>query len=796
MMTAVSSLARAGGEPGAPPQSGEVSILLVESSPEDARAISDLLESRPGSRFRVDRAGSLAEGIRRLAAGPVDAVILNLDLPDGRGLEALVTLQAHDPALPVLALTATEDEALAERALRQGAQDYLLKAHLDRRLLVRAVRYSIERKRAENALRRSEERFELMARATNDVVWDWDLLTNRLWWNVGVRSFLGYPPDHVGSDPNWWHEHIHPEDRSRVTSGMRSVIDGGGRFWMDEHRYRCADGSYAVVFDRGYVIHDEQWRPVRMIGAMMDITDRKRAEEALRETNDTLRTLVLASPMAITLTDADEKIRIWNPAAEQLFQWAAPDVVGKPLSQVIAPGRLHEFRRLCRQVLDGQSLMGADLPGLRRDGTPVDLNLSMGPLRDARGRVSGLMALLQDVTERNLADQQRAHLEAQLRQSQKMEAVGRLAGGVAHDFNNLLTAISGYAELLQGLSKPGEQARDYADEILKSALRASSLTRQLLAFSRRQVLQPRVLDLNGVISGMEGLLRRLIGEDVDFTARLAPDLWSVRADQNQIEQVIMNLAVNARDAMPSGGKLTVETRNLRLGRDYTDSHGRVRTGPHVVLAVSDTGCGMDAEVCSHLFEPFFTTKEQGKGTGLGLATVYGIVKQSGGDIWVYSEPGRGSAFKIYLPAVEAPADPAAPDTTRRQSLRGTETILLVEDAEVVRRLLREILVQSGYKVLLACDGEEAIRISREHAGPIDLLITDVVMPRVGGRELAAQLSSDRPDLNVLYMSGYTEEAVSNHGILDPGSAFLEKPFSPDVLARKVRSVLERNGGGS
>jgi len=511
--------------------------------------------------------------------------------------------------------------------------------------------------------------------------------------------------------------------------------------------------------------------------------------DGTEQTNDALRTLVLASPMAIALADADEKVSLWNPAGEALFGWRGPEIVNHPLSHLMAGGRREEFRLLLRRVLDGQTLTGVEFPGVRRDGSPVDLSLSMGPLRDALGRVSGLMALMGDVTQRKLTEQQNEQLKDQLRQSQKMEAVGRLAGGVAHDFNNLLTAIAGYAELLQGLDQPGEQRRTYADEILKSAHRAASLTRQLLAFSRRQVLQPRVLDLNEVVSGMEGLLRRLIGEHIEFSAARKPDLWSVRADQNQLEQVILNLAVNARDAMPDGGNLTIETRNVRLGQDYSDGHGRVRTGPHVLLAVSDTGCGMDAETRSHLFEPFFTTKEKGRGTGLGLATVYGIVKQSGGDIWVYSEPGRGTTFKIYLPALEATPDPRKAETTRRRPASGTETILLVEDAEVVRRLLHEILVRYGYKVLMAREGEEAIRASREFDGTIDLIVTDVVMPRMGGRELAARLLEERPAIKVLYMSGYTGEAVSKHGILDPGSAFLEKPFSPDALARKVRAIL-------
>jgi two-component system, cell cycle sensor histidine kinase and response regulator CckA len=770
-------------------------ILLVEDTPEDACLLQALLEhGKPGA-FQIEAADSLDAALARLSAGPVDAVILDLCLPDSSGIATLERLQAHAPSLPILVLTALQDESLADEAIRRGAQDYLIKGKLDGALVVRAVRYGIERKRAENALRRSEERFELMARATNDAVWDWNLTTNQVWWNVGVRSFLGYPPDHVGIDVDWWRSHIHAEDRERIAAGMRAVIEGGGRFWLDEYRYRCADGTYACVFDRGYVQRDEAGRPVRMIGAMMDITDRKRAEEALRETNETLRTLIQASPLGIAVTDAEEKLRIWNPAAERLFGWKAHEVLGRllpPLTAAAAPGG---FPGLLGRALGGESITGTEFPCVRRDGAAMDVSVSMAPLRDARGGICGAMAVAADVSERRVAEVHRLQLEEQLRQSQKMEAVGRLAGGIAHDFNNLLTAVSGYAELLQARFGPDDPNRTYVDEILRSSGRAASLTRQLLAFSRRQVLQPRILDLNAVIRGIDGLLRRLIGEHIELSTSLAGPLGTVKADQGQIEQVIMNLAVNARDAMtPRGGRLTIETREVEVGPDYAARHGRARSGPHIMLSVSDTGCGMDAATQSHLFEPFFTTKEQGKGTGLGLATVYGIVKQSGGDIWAYSEPGIGSTFKIYLPRMEDAPQARPPEPPPRiHPQRGHETILLVEDSEIIRRLLKEILSQRGYRLLVASDGEEALRVDAEHLEPIHLLLTDVVMPRMNGRELAQKLVPRRPGIKVLFMSGYTEEAIAKHGILDPGTSFLEKPFSPDVLARKIRDLLEPGG---
>jgi nitrogen-specific signal transduction histidine kinase len=381
-------------------------------------------------------------------------------------------------------------------------------------------------------------------------------------------------------------------------------------------------------------------------------------------------------------------------------------------------------------------------------------------------------------------------LEKQYRQAQKMEAVGRLAGGVAHDFNNLLTAIFGYADLLAEDLASDHPGRSDLEEIRTAATRASALTRQLLAFSRQQVLQPVVLSLNDVVADIQKMLQRLLGEDVELHASLAPDLGNVRADAGQIEQVIMNLAVNARDAMPTGGKLTIETANVDLEEEYTKSHSPVLPGRFVMLAVSDSGTGMDEATKAKVFEPFFTTKEAGKGTGLGLATVYGIVKQSGGFIWLYSEPGKGAAFKIYLPRVDAPADlpPKAPELVA--TVAGTETILLAEDDDLLRPLAQELLTKLGYRVLVARDSAEALALARGHKGQIHLLVSDVVMPGGGGFELGKRLVAERPQLRVLFMSGYTDEAVVRHGLLERGLNYLQKPFTPAVLVRRVRDVLD------
>ncbi|MCL4370811.1 MAG: CHASE domain-containing protein [Chloroflexi bacterium] len=391
---------------------------------------------------------------------------------------------------------------------------------------------------------------------------------------------------------------------------------------------------------------------------------------------------------------------------------------------------------------------------------------------------------------------ERKRLEDQLRQAQKMEAVGRLAGGVAHDFNNLLTVVTGFSELLLQQLEHHDPRRAMVEEISKAGDRGSALTRQLLAFSRRQILAPEVMDLNTVIAGMQPMLRLLIGEDVELATVLDPRLGRVKADRGQIEQVVMNLATNARDAMPQGGKLTLETANVDLDASYSTKHFAVEPGPYVMLAVSDTGCGMDHETQERIFEPFFTTKPKGKGTGLGLASVFGIVQQSGGHIRAYSEPGWGTTFKIYLPVIDEPVVAVGSRITPGDPACGSETILLVEDEELVRSLARRILQSNGYQVLEAARGEDALRLCKTHAGPIHLVITDVVMPGMSGRELAEQLRYFRTETKVLYMSGYTDDDMVRRGVLQEEMAFLQKPFKPEALLNRVRRMLDENTPGA
>ena len=505
-----------------------------------------------------------------------------------------------------------------------------------------------------------------------------------------------------------------------------------------------------------------------------------------KRTEARLSAIVRAALDAHVTMDAAGTITGWNPQAEVVFGWPAADVLGRPLADLVIPPAQREahwngLRHFLATGVGPILNQRIELTAVRKDGREFPVELAITPIRV--GDDWSFSAFLRDLTEQK-------QLQHQLIQSQKMEAVGRLAGGIAHDFNNLLTAIFGYAELLAEELPAGSPARKDVEEIRKASQRAATLTRQLLAFSRQQVLQPIVLNMNDLVEDLKKMLRRLIGEDVELRTALAPDAGNVRADPGQLEQVIVNLAVNARDAMPTGGKLTIETQNAELSEAYAAAHQPVVPGAYVMLAVSDTGIGMDKQTQGRIFEPFFTTKEKGKGTGLGLSTVYGIVKQSGGYIWAYSEPGHGTTFKAYLPHVDAPVQAVARPPESGGPLDGTETVLLAEDDDLLRPLASELLEKLGYTVLAAGTAQEALALARAQAGPIELLIADVVMPGESGRQLARWLAELRPDMRVLYTSGYTDDAIVHHGMLEPGLNYLEKPFTPATLARKVREVLD------
>jgi two-component system cell cycle sensor histidine kinase/response regulator CckA len=608
-----------------------IRVLLVEDNPGDARLFTELLRSAGAGHLRMVQVDRLAAALDCLKRDSFDVVLLDLSLPDANGLDTLVRAHAHAPKIPIVVLTGHDDEALAVRAVRAGAQDYLVKGHVDGELLVRSIRYASERGRALDALERREEHY-------------------------------------------------------------RSLI---------EHS--------------------------------LDL---------------------------ISILSHDGTIRYASPSHERLLGYPAGELVGRNVVSFVHP---EDVSHVQSALVNGNNGRAVECRVYHRDGSVRVLESFSRDLSHVAG-VNGVVVNARDVTERK-------HLEEQLHHSQRLEAVGRLAGGVAHDFNNLLMVITGYSHMLLDAMHPSDPARLDLEQVVKASERATELTRQLLAFSRRQGVRASLVDLNALVREMDRMLRRVLGEDIEFAAILASHLNAVRADPGQIEQVILNMVVNARDAMPGGGKLLLETRNA--GTPARDC---------VTLSIQDTGIGMDAQVLSRIFEPFFTTKEHG--TGLGLATSYGIIKENGGDLRVESAPGKGTTFCIELPAAEQTADHLETPSAR-DAANGTETILLVEDEDGVRRVVETMLKRHGYHVLSSASSNDAMAAAGQHAGSIDLLITDMVMPGMSGRKMAECLVESRPNMKVLYVSGYGDASLSQSD-----AHFLQKPFTTEELATKVREMLK------
>lgn len=772
--------------------------------------------------------------------------------------------------------------------------------------VVRLLAHDVtELKQAEERLRKSDELFKLVARATNDAIWDWNLLTNEVWRNENFQVMSKCEAHEIGNDLASWTSRIHPDDLTRVVDGIHRLIKSGGAIWTDEYRFRRGDGTYAVISDRGYVVHDGRGKPVRMVGSMIDITERKQAEEALQRSEEYFRSLIDNSTDVVSIISEEGVRHYISPSAKRVLGYSPEELIGGSLFDLLHPDDIPhlqeifserlkepgttvsaEFRckhkngawrvleviasnllsnpavggvvinsrditerkcaeealleserdyrelfnrahdaililapenetvldvnqRACevygfsreefiglslenlsvnvndgrerlRQVLNQGNCLNFESVQRRKDGSEMTVEINAS-LINYKGR-RAVLSITRDVTDRK-------QLEEQLRQSQKMEAIGRLAGGVAHDFNNLLTAINGYSELaLRRLNDPA-RLREQLTEIKKAGERAASLTRQLLAFSRKQILQPKTLNLNDIVMDMSKMLRRLIGEDIELVLELSSSLGQVKADPSQIEQVILNLAINARDAMPQGGRLIIETSNVVISDRAARRYGSIQAGHHVCISIADTGCGIDPAMQQRIFEPFFTTKEIGKGTGLGLSTVYGIVKQSGGYIFVHSEAGRGATFKIYLPRVDEAIEPS--DARESEASSGSETVLLVEDDELIRKLTSSILEEHGYKVIEAEGAHKALEILERSHEEIRLMVTDVIMPAMSGKRLADKAKLLRPGMRVLFISGYTDEAIVHHGVLNEGIPFLQKPFTPDALAKKVREILDK-----
>ena len=592
-----------------------------------------------------------------------------------------------------------------------------------------------------------------------------------------VRRQLGYTPAEVTADPEFWTSRVHPDDAPHASEAWAATLIEGRR--SDQYRLRNAAGAYRWIHDERRLVCDEQGKPSEIVGSWVDVTEHRRTEADRAR----LATVVEQSAEAIVITTVDGTIEYANPAFERLTGTARAQLIGRHATLLKTdPGDDELWHSLRVSLRAGQTWSG-QFTHARADRSVIQVAAMVFPVRGHDGRVVSYVSGMRDVTHER-------QVEDQLRQAQKMEIAGRLAGGVAHDFNNLITVISGRAQMLMRDAAVAPEQLRHVDLINETANRAAALTRQLLAFSRKQAIAPRILDLSAVLANMTKMLRRLIGEDVELVISAGAGVGRVKADPGQLEQVVMNLVVNARDAMPDGGRLTIAIANVRLDEDTARRQLALGAGEYVALSVTDTGCGMSAETQAHVFEPFFSTKGPDKGTGLGLSTVYGIVKQSEGDIAIDSALGCGTTMTVYLPRVEGEIEEPAVERASRLP-EGSETILIAEDEDGVREIVREILAGQGYQVLEARDGVSALLVSERHPGPIHLLLSDVVMPRMGGGELAQQLTAVRPATRVLFMSGYTDDAIALRRAAEGETPLLQKPFSTTVLVRRIREVLDR-----
>ncbi len=636
-----------------------------------------------------------------------------------------------------------------------------------------------ELKKAQEAVAKNEWKLKKSLEGADYGIWDLDLTSGKFGFSDSLNSVLGYAPGELVLDIESWKTIIHPDDRSWVVEHLKSYLREKQKTYLAEYRVRTKVGGWKWVLVRGQVgLFAEDGNPIHLFGAFEDMTARREAEEARTR----LSQVVEQAVESVVITDLEGKILYVNQAFEEISGYKREELLGRN-PRIVKSGR-HDrafYEEMWKTLGRGETWRGR-VTNKSKDGKIFEEESIISPVRDGAGKIVSYAAVKRDVTKQ-------MELEQQLMQSQKMEAIGRLAGGVAHDFNNLLTSILGFAQM--ALDQAGSESPMAGDikEIVSAGERAAALTQQLLAFSRRQVAEPKVLDLCTVVADTEKLLKRMIGEDVKLVITKSPERWNVKIDPNQFGQILMNLAVNARDAMPKGGTLAIKVNIEKVDQKMSYRHEQIMPGEYVIVSVSDTGKGMSEDVQEHLFEPFFTTKPKGQGTGLGLATVYGIIKQNKGFVTVYSEVDKGTTIRIYLPRyAEAEKHPVAEEAPAGET-NGSETVLLVEDERMVRSMARKSLESRGYKIISCESGREAMAVLQRETGTIHLLLTDVVMPDMSGPELAEKVRSLRRNIKVLYMSGYTNEMIAAHGMLEEGMHFIQKPFTPSVLAKKVREVL-------
>jgi len=761
-------------------------ILLIEDNPADARFIQEMLKPGPQGLFELAIFAELRLGLAALRERSCDVLLLDLGLPDSQGLGTLAKARETTADwLPVIVLTGLDDEVLAVEAVRQGAQDFLVKTGLTAELLTRTLRYTVERHRAQRALLETEERFREMAENIECVFWMRSVEQNcMLYVSPAYERVWGRSLASLYQQPGSFIDAVHPADRERVRANVLQERLPRPQEFEIEYRIVRPDGSTRWIRDRGFPIRSAPGKLPRIAGIAEDITSRKALEEAQRR----LATAIEQAAEAFIITDVQGTIVYANPAFEKITGYSPREALGQN-PRILKSGKQDAafYRRMWGSLVQGQVWRGR-LVNKRKDGVLYEEDASITPLRDLTGQITNYVAVKRDVSREAL-------LEGALRQAQKMDAIGQLAGGVAHDFNNLLGIISGNVELLllRG-AELGADAVEALNQVLNAAKRGASLTRQLLIFSRKQVMQSQPVALNELIGNLTRMLKRTIREDIRLECLYAENLPFVQADPGMLEQVLLNLVVNARDAMPQGGRLVIATERVSRNGEVVQTDPGARAGEFVGLTVSDTGTGIAREHLQRIFEPFFTTKEPGKGTGLGLANVYGIVKQHQGWVEVSSRPGLGATFKIFLPAILPPPALTRPAPSAETLLRGgPETILLVEDDLALRLVTRRVLERFQYKVHEAACATEALEVWRRHEEEIALVLTDFVMPGgMTGRELGEQLRAQRPGLKLIFMSGYSPEALSKDTkfIQRTHGYFLNKPCSPRTLLQTVRRCLD------